>query len=236
MVWIESITISRGTAPSDSVETMSSTEVSAASCTGASASPSRSARNRTCARPPRRKYRPRGAQRGHQAGGLRQKRRFADAGIAANQQYRAAYKAAAGDAVELDHAGRQARGVLALAGQQFQCQRPALAFAADRHRHRGRASGVLLGERVPLAAGFALALPAVIGRAAVLADEGERGFGHERVGSLLFLFCSIAHMRLVRDRKFAQHPALRTSSCGLPTFGRPKLVDELSACETHRLC
>ena len=41
MVWIELITIRRGTAPSDSVETMSSTEVSAASCTGASASPSR---------------------------------------------------------------------------------------------------------------------------------------------------------------------------------------------------
>ena len=49
MVWIESITIRRGTAPSDSVETMSSTEVSAASCTGASARPSRSARSRTCA-------------------------------------------------------------------------------------------------------------------------------------------------------------------------------------------
>src|SRR5947209_17811628 len=38
MVWIESITIRRGTGPSDKVETMSSTEVSAASCTGASAS------------------------------------------------------------------------------------------------------------------------------------------------------------------------------------------------------
>src|SRR6202022_4427171 len=49
MVWIESITIRRGTAPSDRVETMSSTEVSAASCTGASARPSRSARSRTCA-------------------------------------------------------------------------------------------------------------------------------------------------------------------------------------------
>ena len=49
MVWIELITIRRGTAPSDSVETISSTEVSAASCTGASASPSRSARSRTCA-------------------------------------------------------------------------------------------------------------------------------------------------------------------------------------------
>jgi hypothetical protein len=49
MVWIESITIRRGTVPSDRVETMSSTEVSAASCTGASDRPSRSARSRTCA-------------------------------------------------------------------------------------------------------------------------------------------------------------------------------------------
>ncbi|MGY4288325.1 hypothetical protein ACVWXO_007545 [Bradyrhizobium sp. LM2.7] len=47
IVWIESITMSRGTAPSDSVETISSTDVSAASCTGASDSPSRSARRRT---------------------------------------------------------------------------------------------------------------------------------------------------------------------------------------------
>jgi hypothetical protein len=49
MVWIESITMRRGTGPSERVETMSSTEVSAASCTGASASPSRSARSRTWA-------------------------------------------------------------------------------------------------------------------------------------------------------------------------------------------
>ena len=49
MVWIELITIRRGTAPSDKVETISSTEVSAANCTGASARPSRSARNLTWA-------------------------------------------------------------------------------------------------------------------------------------------------------------------------------------------
>ena len=45
----EHYTISRGTAPSDSVDTMSSTDVSAASCTGASDKPSRSARSRTWA-------------------------------------------------------------------------------------------------------------------------------------------------------------------------------------------
>ena len=89
---------------------------------------------------------------------------------------------------------------MALAGQCLQREQPALAPGADRDRHRGRA-GVFLGQRVPLAAGFALALPAVIRRAAVLADEGEGGFGHQdespwdcvAVDSTdisMFLFCS----------------------------------------------
>ena len=174
MVWIESITIRRGTVPSDSVETMSSTEVSAASCTGASASPSRSARSRTCATASSPEmYTTRCPARAIRRGGLRQQRRFADAGIAADQQHRAAHKTAAGDAVEFGHPGGQARGVLALAGQRLQLEQPAPALAADRDRHRGRAGRVLLGQRVPLAAGLALALPAVEGRAAVLADKGE---------------------------------------------------------------
>ena len=64
----------------------------------------------------------------HQAGGLRQQRRFADAGIAADQQHRAADKTAAGDAIELGHPGGQARGLNALAGQGFQREQPALAL------------------------------------------------------------------------------------------------------------
>src|SRR5713101_2093577 len=112
-----------------------------------------------------------------EAGGLRQKRRFADAGIAADQKDRAPDKTAAGDAIELCHAGGEARGLVALAGQCFQREQPALASGADRGRHRGRA-GVLFDQRVPLVAGFALALPAAIRRAAVLADEGKRGLGH----------------------------------------------------------
>ena len=47
------------------------------------------------------------------------------------------------------------------------------AAAADPERRR------LLDDRVPLAAGFALALPALRDRAAVLADVGGAGFGHE---------------------------------------------------------
>ena len=48
---------------------------------------------------------------------------------------------------------------------------PPFTFGADRDRHRGCAGDILFHQRVPLAAGIALALPAVIGRAAVLADE-----------------------------------------------------------------
>ena len=67
---------------------------------------------------------------------------------------------------------------MALAGQAFQREQPALALRADRDRHRGGAGGILLDQRIPLAAGLALALPTVIRRAAVLADKGEGGFGH----------------------------------------------------------
>ena len=106
----------------------------------------------------------------HQRGCLRQQRRLADAGIAADQQYRAAHKSAAGDAVEFGHARGQARGLETLPRQRLQRKQPPLALAADRDRHRGRAR-ILLGKGIPLAAGFALALPAIIGRAAVLTDE-----------------------------------------------------------------
>src|SRR4029077_3673054 len=109
---------------------------------------------------------------------LGQKRRFADAGVAADEQHRAAHESAAGDPVKLEHAGGQARGVLALAGETFQGEQPSLPLGADRDRHRRRAGYVFLGERVPFAAGGALALPAIIGSAAVLADERERVLGH----------------------------------------------------------
>jgi hypothetical protein len=49
MVWMESMTNRRGAAPCETVITMSSTEVSAATSTIVSARPSRSERNRTCA-------------------------------------------------------------------------------------------------------------------------------------------------------------------------------------------
>ncbi len=114
----------------------------------------------------------------HQARRLDQQRRLADAGIAAQQQHRAAHKTAAGDAVELGHAGRKPRRVLALAGEQFELEGAALALGAKADRAAGSTRRVLFRERIPLAARLALALPAAKGGAAVLADEGEGGFGH----------------------------------------------------------
>jgi hypothetical protein len=124
-----------------------------------------------------------------QAGGLGQQGRFADARIAADQQHRAADEAAAGDAVELRHAGGQARRVGARAGQRLELEQPALALGAQVGGH-GPAAGVLLGQRVPLAAALAFALPAVMGRAAVLADEGDEcGARHGcRPENVLLLF------------------------------------------------
>jgi hypothetical protein len=74
---------------------------------------------------------------------------------------------------------------MALAGQRFQLERAPLAARAHRDRHRRGAGRILLGQRVPFAAGVALALPAIIRRAAVLADEGEGGFGHVETSALL---------------------------------------------------
>src|SRR5258705_13864683 len=106
-----------------------------------------------------------------EAGGLRQQRRLADAGVAADQQHRAPDKTAAGDAIELSHAGGEARGLVALAGQWLQRELTALAPGADRGPPPGRAR-VLFGKRVPLPARLPLALPAAIRGAALLPSEG----------------------------------------------------------------
>ena len=128
MVWIESMTTRRGVVPCASVAMMSSTVVSAASSTGASARPSRSARSRTCAdRLLAGDVDDALAGAGERRGGLDQQRRLADAGIAAEQEHRAAHEAAAGDAVEFGDAGRHARRVLGLAGEPLEREQPALA-------------------------------------------------------------------------------------------------------------
>ena len=62
--------------------------------------------------PPRRRHRRPAGRLGQRAGRLQQQRRLADAGIAADQQRRAAHEAAAGHAVELGDAGADARRVV----------------------------------------------------------------------------------------------------------------------------
>src|SRR6202012_5546794 len=92
--------------------------------------------------------------------------------------------------------GRQARGIVAFAGQRFQREGAALALGADADRHGRRAGGVLLGERIPLAAGFAFTLPAIIGRAAILADKGKRVLGHELVPRSARAFSDLDGIRI----------------------------------------
>jgi hypothetical protein len=96
---------------------------------------------------------------GEGGGKLQQQRRLADAGLAADQQRRARHDAAAGDAVELGEPGRDARNLVGGLGQGLELdhaplRRPRQA-GARRRRHVG-----LLDQRIPLAAGDALAGPA----------------------------------------------------------------------------
>ena len=110
---------------------------------------------------------------------LDQQRRFADAGIAAEQQHRSAHEAAAGDAVEFGNAGGEPGRVLRLRRRKARARtrRPLRGGAAG---HAAAAVGAFLGDGVPFAAGVALALPAAIGRAAILADEALLATGHAR--------------------------------------------------------
>ena len=127
------------------------------------------------------------------AGGLQEQRRLADARVAADEQRRAAHDAAAGHPVELADAGRDPRGLGALAGERRKRNDPALPGAP--HRPGGDTGRRrLLDQGVPLAAVVALPLPARTDRAAVLADEGRlEPCGHHTVSrapdlDVLFMF------------------------------------------------
>ena len=116
---------------------------------------------------------------GERCGGLHQKRRLADAGIAADENRRAAHEAAAGGAVEFGDARRDARRVLDLARQRGQRDRAALSRGAQPGRTAADAARrAFLDQRVPLAAGVAFSRPALMRRAATLADELDAGFSH----------------------------------------------------------
>ncbi len=109
---------------------------------------------------------------------LDQQRRLADAGVTAHEQDRAAHEAAAGDAIELGESGGEPRCVARRACEWLEREQAALARCAAGHL-RTRGGRVLLGDGVPFTAGIALALPAAIGRAAVLADEAQFASGHD---------------------------------------------------------
>jgi len=121
----------------------------------------------------------------HQARRLRQQRRFADPGIAAGPKAPSRGQKpppVTRSSSAMPEGSRGASWLLPV--RLFERKQPAFAFGADRDRHRGRAGYVFLHQRIPLAAGLALPLPAIIRRAAVLTDEGEDGFGHGGVESL----------------------------------------------------
>src|SRR5262249_55989405 len=103
---------------------------------------------------------------------LDQQRRLADAGIAAEEQPRAAHEAAveaaAGDAIAFGESRGEPWGVAPRAGERLERKQPPLARRTAGHLW---ARGTLFGNGVPFATGLAFALPAAVGRAAVLADE-----------------------------------------------------------------
>ena len=91
--------------------------------------------------------------------------RFADPGIAAKQQDRTADQPAAGNAIELADAGGKPGRFMRGALERLDSEPPALV------RRTPAAFGAFLDQRIPLAAGLALAGPAREGGAAILADE-----------------------------------------------------------------
>src|SRR6516225_3920835 len=147
---------------------------------------------------------------------LDQQRRFADAGIAAEEQDRAAHEAATGDAIEFGEPRGESRRVAPRAGKRLERKRPPLA-----RRTAGPlwARGTLLGNGVPFATGLAFALPAAVSRAAVLADEVCVATSHGP---------HIAHFVPVRVR----HPRARSIMAQRPRRLRPEslaLVDPVVA-------
>src|SRR5262245_48466263 len=115
------------------------------------------------------------AAAGERGRNLDQQRRLADAGVAAEEEYGAAHESAAGDAIELCQSRGEPWRLVVCPGQRLKRKQPPLAWHTALCR-----SGTLFGNRVPLAAGVALALPAAVGGAAVLTEEARLATGHDR--------------------------------------------------------
>src|SRR5690606_34034031 len=111
---------------------------------------------------------------------LCQKRGFADTGIAADQKRGTTHETAAGNAVKLADAGNDARRILYVAGERGEGDGASLALGQHGAGPGADAAiGAFLDERVPLAAGVALACPARMDRAAILANELNARLGHQ---------------------------------------------------------
>src|SRR5262249_60471625 len=96
-------------------------------------------------------------------------------GPAAGRRPRARPNPAAGDGIESGRPGGEPWSAASRAGERLERKQAPL---ARRAAGQLRTRGTLLGDGVPLAAGVALALPAAVGGAAVLAYEGHFAAGH----------------------------------------------------------
>src|SRR5205814_1449460 len=125
----------------------------------------------------------RAAARGEGGGRLQQQGRFADPGIAADEDRRAGNQAAAADPVELGDAGQSPRrsGRLAAQADKIDCWAAAAACGAAEALWRSAARH-LLDEAVPGAAGLAPPHPFRRNGAALLAGVAGLRLGHARPG------------------------------------------------------
>ena len=104
-------------------------------------------------------------------GYVEQQGRFADAGVAAEQQGRSRHHPAAADTVELGHTGNDAWRLGCVGLQCLELEAAATRGRAARRLHRaGRSRAALLDDGVPLIAGPALARPFAMDGPAGLAD------------------------------------------------------------------
>ena len=99
---------------------------------------------------------------------LQQQRRFADAGITADQDRRGGHEATAQHPVQLGDAGGAARRRLGGAGEVDECDTPTRSALGGR---AGALGNRLLHDGVPLAAGLAATDPSRADATATLADE-----------------------------------------------------------------
>ncbi len=117
---------------------------------------------------------------GQGGGDLKQQRRFADARVAGDQQYRARNQPAAGDAIKLADTADPPRDGDDITGERGEGE-PASALAAKPLRHA--VGGALLDQGVPCAAAVALAAPLGLSGTTFLANVRRRAPRHSRSSS-----------------------------------------------------